>query len=74
MEDPLLAAAIQWALAVDRLNSMFPKLPGARDLIKKAYDLLNAMQMEDDKNSRFVKEFRNVHERIRLESMPALNK
>ena len=74
MEDPLLAAAIQWALAVDRLNSMFPELPGVRDLIKKAYDLLNAMQMEDDKNSRFVKEFRNVHERIRLESMPALNK
>ncbi|MFH1235589.1 MAG: hypothetical protein V1685_01465 [Parcubacteria group bacterium] len=66
MEDPLFAEAVQWALAVDKLNEMFPELPGMRDLIKKVYDLLNAMRLADDENPRFVKEFRNAQERIRL--------
>jgi len=70
MEDPLLVEAVQWALAADKLNEMFPELPDARDLIKKAYDLLNALRLEDDENSLFVrkiaKEIRNAQEKIRL--------
>ena len=70
MEDPLLVEAVQWALTADRLNEMFPELPGMRDLIKKAYDLLNALRLEDDENSLFLKkiarEIRNAQEKIRL--------
>jgi Holliday junction resolvase RusA-like endonuclease len=70
MEDPLLVEAVQWALAADKLNEMFPELPATRDLIKKAYDLLNALRLEDDENSLFVKEIvkeiQNAQEKIRL--------
>ena len=70
MEDPLLVEAVQWALAVDKLNEMFPELPGVRYLMKKAYDLPNALRLEDDENSLFVKEIvkeiRNAQEKIRL--------
>lgn len=66
MEDPLLVEAVQWALAADKLNAMFPELPGVRDLIKKADDLLNALRLEDDEPPALVKEFRNVQKRIRL--------
>jgi len=41
-----------------------------RYLMKKAYDLLNALRLEDDENSLFVKEIvkeiRNAQEKIRL--------
>ncbi|MDO9542577.1 MAG: FG-GAP repeat protein [Kiritimatiellia bacterium] len=66
MEVPLLVEAVQWALTADKLNEMFPDFPGARDLIKKACDLLNALQMEDDENPRLVREFQNVRTKIRL--------
>lgn len=60
--------AAQWALAADKLKEMFPELPAVRDLAKKAYDLLNALRLEDDENPLFVKEFRNVQERIRMKT------
>lgn len=68
MEEPLPAEVVQWALIADKLNEMFPELPGLRDLIKKTDDLLNAMRLDYEEKERpfLFKEFRNVQEKIRL--------
>jgi len=58
--------AVQWALAADKLNEMFPELPAARDLAEKVYDLLNTLRLNDNEHSMLVKEFRNVQEKIQL--------
>lgn len=58
--------AVNWALATDKLNEMFPEEPAVRDAVRKIYELLNALRLEDDENPRLVKEFRNVQEKIRL--------
>lgn len=58
--------AVQWALAADKLNEMFPELPAVRDLAEKVYDLLNTLRLNDNECPLLVKKFRNVQERIRL--------
>lgn len=62
--------AVNWALATDKLNEMFPEEPAVKDSLKKTYELLNALRLEDDENSLFVrkiaKEIRNAQEKIRL--------
>lgn len=62
----LTVSAVNWALAADKLKEMFPELPAVRDLTKKVYDLLNALQLDDNEHPLLVKKFRNVQKKIRL--------